>query len=117
LPVLGWLWTARRDWRAGAILSGIAGGYLPWFYYADRTIYTFYAIAFLPFLVLGVTMVLGLVLGRPDASGSRRQYGASAVGAYLLLAVANFFWLLPVISAEVIPRTDWLRRMWLRSWI
>jgi dolichyl-phosphate-mannose-protein mannosyltransferase len=117
LPVLGWLWAARRDWRAGAILSGIAGGYLPWFYYSDRTIYTFYAIAFLPYLVLAVTMVLGLVLGPPGATGARRQYGASAVGAYLLLAVANFFWLLPVLSAEVIPRTDWLRRMWLRSWI
>ena len=117
LPVVGWLWAARRDWRAGAILAGIAAGYLPWFYYQQRTIFTFYAIAFLPFLVLAVTMVLGLVLGPPGAPSSRRQYGASAVGAYVLLAIANFFWLLPVLSAEVIPRADWLRRMWLRSWI
>jgi dolichyl-phosphate-mannose--protein O-mannosyl transferase len=117
VPVVLWLWAARRDWRAGAILAGIAAGYLPWFHYAHRTIFTFYAIAFLPWLVLAVTMVLGLVLGPRGSPPARRQYGASAVGAYVLLAIANFFWLLPVLSAEVIPRTDWIRRMWLRSWI
>ena len=39
----------------------------------------------------------------------RRQWGAAAAGAYLLLAVANFAWLLPVLSAEVIPYADWAR--------
>ena len=31
LPVLLFLWAGRRDWRAGAILCGVAAGYLPWF--------------------------------------------------------------------------------------
>jgi dolichyl-phosphate-mannose--protein O-mannosyl transferase len=70
-----------------------------------------------PFLVLAVTQCLGLVIGAPRASPQRRQWGAAAAGAYLLLAVANFLWLLPVLSAEVIPYTDWARRMWWRSWI
>ena len=110
-------WAGRRDWRAGAILAGVVGGYLPWFFFQHRTIYSFYAVAFVPFLVLAVTMCLGLVLGGPDASALRRQWGAAAVGAYLLLAVANFAWLLPVLSAEVIPYADWARRMWWKSWI
>jgi dolichyl-phosphate-mannose-protein mannosyltransferase len=70
-----------------------------------------------PFLVLAVTMCLGLVLGPPGATARRRQWGAAAAGAYLLLAVANFAWLLPVLSAKVIPYADWARRMWWRSWI
>ena len=107
LPVLVFLWAARRDWRAGAILAGVAAGYLPWFLFQHRTIYSFYAVAFLPFLVLAITMCIGMVLGGRDASPRRRQWGAAAAGAYLLLAVANFAWLLPVLSAEVIPYADW----------
>ncbi|MDQ1600630.1 MAG: dolichyl-phosphate-mannose-protein mannosyltransferase [Actinomycetota bacterium] len=117
LPVLLFQWAGRRDWRAGAILAGVVGGYLPWFFFQHRTIYSFYAVAFVPFLVLAVTMCLGMVLGGSNASALRRQWGAAAVGAYLLLAVANFAWLLPVLSAETIPYADWARRMWWKSWI
>jgi dolichyl-phosphate-mannose-protein mannosyltransferase len=117
LPVLVFLWAARRDWRAGAILSGVLAGWVPWFFFQQRTVYSFYAVAFVPFLVLAVTMCIGLVLGPPGASPRRRQWGAAAAGAYLLLAVANFAWLLPVLSAKVIPYADWARRMWWKSWI
>jgi dolichyl-phosphate-mannose--protein O-mannosyl transferase len=117
LPVLVYLWAGRRDWRAGAILAGVAAGYLPWFFYQARTVYSFYAVAFVPFVVLAVTMCLGLVLGGRAASARRRQWGAAAAGAYVLLAVANFAWLLPVLSAEVIPYAEWARRMWWKSWI
>jgi dolichyl-phosphate-mannose--protein O-mannosyl transferase len=117
LPVLVFLWAARRDWRAGAILSGVLAGWVPWFFFQERTVYSFYAVAFVPFLVLAVTMCLGLVLGPPGATARRRQWGAAAAGAYVLLAVANFAWLLPVLSAKVIPYADWARRMWWRSWI
>ena len=117
LPVLTYFWAARRDWRAGAILMGVAAGYLPWFFYQERTVYFFYAIVFTPFVVLAITMCLGLLLGDRTASPTRRQWGAAGAGAYLLLAVVNFAWLLPVLSAEVVPYADWARRMWWRSWI
>jgi dolichyl-phosphate-mannose-protein mannosyltransferase len=117
LPVLGFLWIARRDWRAGALLAGVVAGYLPWFFFQDRTIYSFYAVAFVPWIVLAVTMCLGLLIGDGDASPRRRQWGAAAAGAYVLLAVANFAWLLPVLSAQVIPYADWAHRMWWKSWI
>ncbi|MGH8891871.1 MAG: dolichyl-phosphate-mannose--protein mannosyltransferase [Actinomycetes bacterium] len=117
LPVLLYLWAARRDWRAGAILAGVAAGYFPWFYYQERTIYSFYAVVFVPFLVLALTMCIGLLIGDDAASPRRRQWGAAAGGAYVLLAVANFAWLLPVLSAEVIPYAEWAQRMWWKSWI
>ena len=117
LPVLGYLWAARRDWRAGAILAGVAAGYLPWFLFSYRTIFSFYAVVFVPFLVLAVTMCLGLVIGGDDASPRRRQWGVAAAGAYVLLAIANFAYLLPVISAQVIPYASWAHRMWWKSWI
>jgi dolichyl-phosphate-mannose-protein mannosyltransferase len=117
LPVLLYQWAARRDWRAGAVLCGVAAGYLPWFMFSYRTIFSFYAVVFVPFLVLAVTMCIGLVIGGAEASDRRRQWGVAAAGAYVLLAIANFAYLLPVISAEVIPYADWAHRMWWKSWI
>ena len=73
-----------RSWPASS------PGYVPWFFFQERTVYSFYAVAFVPFLVLAVAQCLGLVIGGPRASPQRRQWGAAAAGAYLLLAVANF---------------------------
>jgi dolichyl-phosphate-mannose-protein mannosyltransferase len=45
------------------------------------------------------------------------QSGAVVVGADVLLVIVNFFYLYPVLAAEVIPYVDWRARMWLPSWI
>ena len=110
-------WLLMRDWRAGAILAGLAAGYLPWFNYQQRTIFAFYAIAFVPFLVLALTYVLGLGLGPPEAPADRRTVGAVLTGVVVVLAVASFIWFYPIYVGEVIPRLDWSDRMWLPSWI
>jgi dolichyl-phosphate-mannose-protein mannosyltransferase len=117
LLVLVWLWIGRRDWRAGAILCAVAAGYLPWFLYDERTIFSFYAVVFSPFIVLAVTMVLGVVLGPVGASATRRRNGAVIAGAYVLVVVASFAYFYPVYAARVMPYADWIQHMWLRSWI
>lgn len=111
------VWLGRRDWRAGAILSGLAAGWLPWLAFPDRTQYFFYAVAFLPWTILAVTMCLGYVLGPPGASPTRRAWGTALAGAFVLLVVLNFAYLLPVLSDRTIPYVDWLERMWWPSWI
>jgi dolichyl-phosphate-mannose-protein mannosyltransferase len=58
-----------------------------------------------------------MILGPRTATPSRRQWGAAVAGAYLLLVVANFAYLLPVLSAQVVPYADWYSRMWWKSWI
>ncbi|WP_432482788.1 dolichyl-phosphate-mannose--protein mannosyltransferase [Kineococcus esterisolvens] len=129
LVVLLWCWALRRDWRAGAVLAGYAATYLPWFQYQQRTIFTFYAVVLVPFVVLGVVYVLGLVLG-PDpgtavlrggkgveAALSRRRRGALAAGVVVVGCVACFAFFWPIYTAEVIPYEEWQRRMWLPSWV
>ena len=39
----------NRDWRVWTALIGYVGLYLPWFLYGNRTIFTFYTVAFVPF--------------------------------------------------------------------
>ena len=117
IAVLLFQWALRRDWRAGAILAGMLGGYLPWFHYQQRTIFNFYSIAFTPWVILALVYALGMILGPSTASTSRRRKGALAAGSVILLAVLTFWFFLPIYSAEVIPQPAWSDRMWLPSWI
>ena len=122
LPILLLCWIGRRDWRAGAILAGVAAGYLPWFAYPDRTTFFFYAVSFEPFLVLGLVYCLGLALRgfgtvRAPAGPRRRRIGIIAVGCFTAAALLLSAFFLPVWTAETIPYSDWRLRMWMPSWI
>lgn len=127
-PVLWWAacfalvyllyrWALRRDWRAGAVLCAVGGGYLPWFLYQDRTIFFFYAVVFVPYLCLAVAMLIGALLGPPGATERRRQTGAVAAGVLVLLIVWNFVYFFPIYTGQTIPYSGWQARMWLDTWM
>ncbi len=134
LLVVLFSWAGRRDWRAGAVLAGVAAGFVPWWFFPDRTMFFFYTIAFHPFLMLAVSYVIGLVLN-PAASRSsapgrtapgvvlprpgeleQRRVGVAVVGVYLavVLAVSAFF--LPVWTGQPMGPDGWHLRLWLPSW-
>ncbi|GAB3580567.1 phospholipid carrier-dependent glycosyltransferase [Leifsonia lichenia] len=106
-----------REWQVGLILTGLAAGYLPWLLYINRTIFEFYAIAFEPYLILGLTAVIGIVLGRRSDPSHRRKRGIIWVGLFLAVAsaVSVFFW--PIWTAQQIPFWYWQIHMWLPSWV
>jgi dolichyl-phosphate-mannose--protein O-mannosyl transferase len=114
-----WRWIGSRDWRAGAVLCGVVAGWLPWVVlYHDRTIFTFYSVAFAPFVVMALALLLGQVIGPQDtASPTRRTWGAAIAGGYVLLVVANTAWLWPLLVGDTLPYASWLRRLWFRGWI
>ncbi|MDQ6650650.1 MAG: phospholipid carrier-dependent glycosyltransferase [Actinomycetota bacterium] len=117
LVAMLWLWLARRDWRAAAILGCVSAGIAPWLATPKRTMFLFYALPTLPFLILALTLSAGLVLGTATAGRVRRAWGAAVVGGYALLVTANFFYLYPILSAKVIPYAAWYSRMWFKNWI
>ncbi|MFG2431552.1 dolichyl-phosphate-mannose--protein mannosyltransferase [Streptomyces sp. NPDC048590] len=127
-----WRWFFRRDWRAGAIACGVAAGWVPWFFYQERTIFLFYAVVFVPFLCLAVTMMIGALLGPAAGAGTkdrlgmkstdptgerRRTLGAIAAGVLVLLIVWNFIYFWPIYTGSPIPDTSWRDRMWLDTWV
>jgi len=119
LACLAW-WLVRRDWRAGAVLMGVAGGWLPWFWFAlhdHRTEFYFYAVTFDPFLVIGIALCLGLIIGPARAAPARRGMGAVVAGIYLLAVLWDFYYMYPVLAAQVVPYTSWFARMWYHGWI
>ncbi|MGW4421379.1 dolichyl-phosphate-mannose--protein mannosyltransferase [Streptosporangium sp. NPDC004631] len=109
-----------RDWRAGAILLAYGAGWLPWFYYAlidNRTMFLFYMAPLLPFMMLALTLAAGLLIGPRSAPARRRAVGWAVVGVFTMAALANLWWLYPVLSGEIVAQGRWSARMLLRSWI
>jgi dolichyl-phosphate-mannose--protein O-mannosyl transferase len=70
-----------------------------------------------PYVVLAVTYLLGLVAGGRDASLVRRRVGAGVVGSYLVVTVLVFAWFWPIYTAQVIPYQQWWLHMWFPSWV
>jgi dolichyl-phosphate-mannose-protein mannosyltransferase len=112
-----WIAFVRRDWRGWAVLFAFGAGWLTWFSIPGRTMFLFYMTPLVPFLVIGVTLVLGAVLGRATAGETRRLVGLVAVCGYVALVVVNTAWLWPILSGQLITYAEWRDRIWFPSWI
>jgi dolichyl-phosphate-mannose--protein O-mannosyl transferase len=127
-PVLWWggaialvyalfAWVARRDWRFGIAVVGALSTWLPWLQYGDRPIFSFYAVATIPFTVIATTLLMGHLVGSSRASARRRVYGTVVAGAFLVLVLLNFAWFWPVYTDQLLTTREWLQRIWFRAWI
>jgi dolichyl-phosphate-mannose--protein O-mannosyl transferase len=77
----------------------------------------FYAVAFEPFLIIAITLCLGLIIGSARAAPGRRAVGAVVTGVYLIAVLTDFAYLYPALAAKAIPYAAWFSRMWFYSWI
>ena len=98
-----------RNRSAEIVLAGFAGTYLPWFIFQDRTMFYFYSISTLPFLILALVYCFDLLL----------KYGnyQRVIMLFIFVVAINFIYFLPVYIGIEIPYSQWLNRMWLPSWI
>jgi hypothetical protein len=108
-------WVRTRDSKIGMILLGMVGGYLPWLLYLSRTTFQFYAVVFLPWmlLALGYWLKTQVELAPADTRAKAYSWVAVALGASLVLSI--FFssvWL-----GYTTPYWFWRIHMWLPSWI
>ena len=127
LAALVWFGIARRDWRAFAIGTGVVAGLLPWFYFAirdGRTMFSFYVLPALPFLILAVVYALGAIMTPPGgtttggARTDRQLVGTVVVGVYLALVALCFAYFYPIFVGELLTYEDWAARIWLGGrWI
>jgi len=104
---------SRREKVAGLILMGLLSNYLPWLLFPERTTFYFYAISFLPFLILAIIYSLMLYLEDENKRVKRTQSVNVALGLTALI----FAYFAPVYLGIVLTYEDWFARMWLPSWI
>jgi len=105
--------TKRYEPPLNVIVTGIAAGYLPWFFFQKRTVFNFYAIIFEPFLILAIIYCLYVALLHFE--NKRNTYAIAGLVGFLILA--NFIYFLPLFTGDVITYDAWQARMWLPSWI
>ena len=93
------------------IVAGMAAGYLPWFFYQSRTVFTFYAIVFQPFLILALVYCAQMALTKFG------RKGLIAIASLFILIALNFAYFLPLYMGDLITYEAWRARMWFPSWI
>jgi dolichyl-phosphate-mannose-protein mannosyltransferase len=145
LPALVWLawhWFTTRDWRASVVWVAMAAGWLVWFPDLKRTMFLFYMTPLVPFLIFGLTLALGTMLGpgiersgsaarsswEPDGEPTaddlaqlkaerRRWTGVALIAVYLGLVVADFVWMWPLFTGRLLTYGQWHEHMWFPSWV
>ncbi len=106
-----------REWQVGAILMGLAAGYLPWLLYVNRTVFQFYTIVFEPFLLLGLVFVIGLLLGKRTDETWRRVGGIRLVAVLLIAMVLLSAFFYPLWTGMQVPLKFTQLHYWLPSWL
>ena len=103
---------AMREFDFAALIPfiGVVAGYLPWFFFQKRTVFTFYAIVFEPFLILAIVLMAKLAYEYDE----RFKF---LIGAIVILIALNFFYFYPLFTGSNIPYNAWSARMWWSSWI
>ena len=123
---LAWHYVTTRDWRAAAVWVAFAAGWLVWFQDLKRTMFLFYMAPLVPFLILGLTLALGVMLGaaqRPATSpvgsrSSRRRWGVGwACRRSSHSSSLDFAWMWPIFTGGLLTYDTWHAHMWLPSWV
>ena len=105
--------TKRYEPPLNLIVAGMAAGYLPWFFFQERTVFTFYAIVFQPFLVLAILYCAYALIMHFE--NKRNTYVVLGFVAFAIFI--NFVFFLPIFTGDVITYDSWQARMWLPSWV
>ena len=100
-------WVSKRDWQAEILLVVIGASYLPWFAIQERTMFSFYAIAFEHFLLLTLVYLLSKV--------PKNQRRIALI--FTAIVLVNFLYFLPIFLGLPITYNSWSDRMWFPSWI
>jgi len=128
-PLIWWLGTAalvyalyrmiaKADMLAATVTIGILAGWLPWFIYGDRLVYTWYTVAFSPWMVLTAVWFLKRFAQPPRLEGGWSRRGIIVVAGFTaaVLVVSGFF--MSWWDGQWLPRTysnfhAWLGHYWI----
>jgi dolichyl-phosphate-mannose--protein O-mannosyl transferase len=113
LSYLVYRYLRTRERVIGLVLLGVGALYLPWLLIPERTVFQFYAVSFLPWMILGLVLVMQILY---RAIGNTKLAKGLVVGFFVLATLVSVFFL-PVNIGLVMPFDQWQLRMWLPSWI
>jgi dolichyl-phosphate-mannose--protein O-mannosyl transferase len=109
-------WFAFREWRWSIPVLGLVATWVPWLPVANRPIFSFYAVASLPFMIIALCLFVDLA--RRRVASPRGRYAVWLGTGALVTAVVMAFWFFhPVWTYELLPYDTWHNRMWFSRWV
>jgi dolichyl-phosphate-mannose-protein mannosyltransferase len=106
----------KRDLLALVVVSGTIAGWVPWLFVPDRVMFTFYSVAFAPWVMLTLTWALMRIARPPRLEGAYSRRGGIAVAGFVAAALVIAAFFLPLYTGQWIPYDYWLSHMWLGDW-
>ncbi|WEK60381.1 MAG: phospholipid carrier-dependent glycosyltransferase [Candidatus Microbacterium colombiense] len=117
LLVRGWVRRQPVGPEIGVTLVGLAAAYVPWLMFPERTIFQFYTVVMVPFLVIALALTLRIIAGRREDPLHRRQSGERTVIIFLAFVVLVSAFFLPLWTGTSVPYDFWRLHNWLPGWI
>jgi dolichyl-phosphate-mannose--protein O-mannosyl transferase len=115
--VRGWITRRPVGPELSIPLVGLAVTYVPWLMFPDRTIFQFYTVVMMPFLVIALAMTLRIIAGTREDPLHRRQSGERTVLIFLAFVVLVSAFFLPLWTGMSVPYEFWLLHNWLPGWV
>lgn len=115
--VRGWITRRPVGPELSIPLVGLAVTYVPWLMFPDRTIFQFYTVVMMPFLVIALAMTLRIIAGTREDPLHRRQSGERTVMIFLVFVVLVSAFFLPLWTGMSVPYEFWLLHNWLPGWV
>lgn len=106
----------KPTWQYAAILVGYFAGYLPWLLTPRTSVYHFYVIAWLPFMLLASAYALQTIAGRATDDRRKRTVNINLVVGFLVIVVALSAFFYPIWTGVRMPEWMFELRHWLRGW-
>ena len=108
-------WLIFRDQRFSVVILATCSIWAPWLF-ASHRIFVYYASTMIPFMVIGLAMVLGAAMG-PSPTWRRPRLRVILVVSYVALVIADFVFNYPIYTGQLLAMSHWMWRMWLPTWI
>jgi dolichyl-phosphate-mannose--protein O-mannosyl transferase len=111
------LWLAIRKQMSAAlpIVVAFAAGWMPWLFFTHRTVFTFYAVVFIPYTAMALAISLNYLNSRLTSTRPLHMRWPALTFMITALVLTAFFY--PILTGMSISYDAWHLRMWLPSWI
>lgn len=117
LLVRGWVLRQPVGPEISVPLVGLAATYIPWLLFPERTIFQFYTVVMVPFLVIALALTLRIIAGRREDPLYRRQSGERTVLIFLVFVVLVSAFFYPLWAGISVPYDFWRLHNWLPGWV
>ena len=107
----------NKNWRSGTVVFLFLAGWAPWLLFSERTMFYFYSIVYLPFIVIAIAYLAQIIYRKYKDNETSRKVYLFLITVFLIAIIVLSVYFYPIWTAVSLPKDQWLMRMWFNNWI